>query len=254
MNRAAMNAANDEFFVVIRSAQERSLPLCVNAVQAQTGNFTAIEEYPFLNAVRKTFELGAQQEHPFLLALDADVILYPNALDTILEDARVFLREEPLLLCLDFQVKDKFRGRVLAGGHLYVNKYAKELASHFERLADDPLQSRPERSNLLAFANARYLLIVNNSREVGLHDYEQYYNHLYVKYYRRAIRWPEYIAANLAAVEQLRYLHPDDLDLEVVLESLKAGMGKKEVPFDARLYPSIEQLMGISEKSLLLKA
>jgi hypothetical protein len=247
-----MNASlAKELLVVVRTVKERSLPLCIDAVRSQTDHYVVIEEYPHLTAVKKTFALGVEKRTPFLLALDADVILYPDALKSILQEAKEGLTAYPNMVCMDCRVTDKFRGATVAGCHIYAGQYLKDIVSHFSNVEYSRFSPSPESSNILALARKRSLELFANTKEVGLHDYEQFYNHLYIKYYRRAIRWPQFIPTTLANIRKRHFFHPKDLDFDVVWAGYRAGIGQKEVPFDARLYPSIKDLMGLEEKEPL---
>ena len=92
-----------------------------------------------------------------------------------------------------------------------------------------------------------------HSNLVGLHDYEQYYSHIYVKYFRRAVRQPTYIPELIDRILKRRMDQPpSDLDYTVALYGLYAGQGKTETYTDARHYPKIEDVLGIAEKLPLI--
>lgn len=234
--------------IVIRSCGERSLPLCLQAIEQQQGNPIVIKEAPFIQAITKTFEIGKDSLADWLIAVDADIILNPNALSTMIEGASEMLKKAPNLFLLKFPLIDKFRGTCL-GCHVYNNKYSKQVYEFFKDIPYDPLDSRPEKTNTLKFAEKLQLLNTSYHEAVGLHDYEQYYNHIYVKYYRQAVRQPAFIPEIIERILQRRMEYVEDLDFVVALFGLYSGEGKTETYTDSRLYPKIEEVMGVQEKA-----
>ncbi|MGK5594162.1 MAG: hypothetical protein ACSNEK_02240 [Parachlamydiaceae bacterium] len=236
--------------VVIRAAGERSLPLCIQAIQEQTNDFVLIEERPFIKAVTKTFEIGRNSDADLLIAVDADVILNKNALSLMIQETESVLQRLPNLLMIDFPLIDKFRGTCL-GCHVYINKYSAELYEFFKQISYDPNDTRPEKNNVIRFKEQHGLKNTSYHLPVGLHDYEQYYSHIYVKYYRRAIRQAAFIPQIIDLIVRRRSQDPNDLDFAVALYGLYEGQGKKEAITDANLYPRIQDLLGMPEKQPL---
>lgn len=238
----------EDVFVVIRSAGERSLPLAEKAVALQTDRFSVIEEYPFSSALKKMFEIGAGQPEKYLLALDADVVLHPGALEKIVEIAN----QSPDIFFLDFFVMDKFRGKCCSGCHLYVNKYSSDL---LECLDDEGDDTRPENHLVLDFAKSKHLVHEKSAFVVGLHDFEQYYRDLYAKYFRRALRRKHEAEMLIHILEERRkYYSKEDQDFAVALKALHDGIISKVTDqplFDARHYRKIEEILPISEKDAL---
>lgn len=242
----------DDVFVVIRSAQERSVPLAEKAVSLQTSHYAVIEEYPFSAALKKMFAIGKDQPEKYLLALDADVVLHPGSLEKIAEIADDYIKKFPTLFFIDFFVMDKFRGKCCSGCHLYFNRYSEDLLEH---LVNDPDDTRPENHLVLDFAKTHELIHEKSQFVVGLHDFEQYYRDLYAKYFRRALRRKNEAEMLINILEERkRYYSKDDQDFAVALKALHDGIhsnASDQPLFDARLYQKIEEILPIHEKDSL---
>lgn len=231
----------DDIYVILRSANERSLPLAEKALALETSHYSLLEAYPFSKSLHEMFKIGKDLPFPYLLALDADVILHSGILKKIMTAA------PSCEFFLDFFVMDKFRGKCCSGCHLYLNKYSKALFEY----PFLPNASRPENHLVLHFAKTHHLKYKSNSLVVGLHDYEQYYKDLYAKYYRRALRRKGEAEMLKAVIEARKAYFPGDKDFEVVLKGLSDGIkaDRESFPlFDAKNYPPIESLMPLSEK------
>lgn len=233
--------------IVVRAAGERSLPLCLQSIKEQGFTYTLVEETPFIKAVAKTFEIGLNSDADFLIAVDADTILNKNSIASMISETESILKDVPNLLMVDFPLIDKFRGTCL-GCHVYQNKYSAQLYEFFKNIPYDSAETRPEKNNIIKFKEQHGLKNTSHHLPVGLHDYEQYYSHIYNKYYRRAVRQAEYIPEIINLILERRMQYQDDLDFAVALYGLHDGEGKKEVITDARLYPKIEDLLGMPEK------
>lgn len=231
----------ENIFVILRFANERSFPLAVEALAQETPHYAVIEAYPFSKSLQEMFKIGTDLPFDYLLALDADVILHPGIFKKIAAEAA---RCE---FFLDFLVMDKFRGRCCSGCHLYLNKYSSSLSKY--SLALD--STRPENQLVIDFAKNYHLKLLRSSLVVGLHDYEQYYKDLYAKYYRRAHR-RKYEAGPLKhVIEARKSFFLGDKDFDVVLKGLSDGIVSDLKPFplfNAQYYPSIETLLPLNEK------
>lgn len=248
-----------DFLCVIRHVGERTLEEATRRAKKCFGeeNVFQINETPFFQAVIKTFELG--EEHvskKFLLALDADVLLIEEAYSLILQEWKKYEQEYPSLFRLDFLVRDKFRGRVYAGCHLYLNEHSKHVVSFLKNKENSPTQKRPESSNIKAFASMFGLKSKDGKAVIGTHDFEQYYEHIYAKYLNRAIRDRDSFLKIQKMIIEKKEKHPEDFDFVIALAALDAvEKGEfKEMNTNAKLYPSIRKILdnlGITEKSPL---
>lgn len=238
--------------VVIRSVGERSLPLCTKAIQSQTDDFTVIQVLPFIRAVEKTFEVGSGSKKKWLLAVDADVVLNNDAISRVCSEAELFLEKEPTLFKIDFGLRDKFRGAIY-GCHLYKNGYSRLFYEKFSTIEHDPRITRPESTNIAEVCNVLGLKKrLAKSEPIGKHDFEQFYRHLYVKYYNRAIRDAKSYEKILTNLESKVLANPNDHDFKVALIGFVDGKGKDAMYTDAGFYPDISDrlsALGTQEKA-----
>lgn len=199
-----------ELLVVIRSNRERTVDWCRGLAVAQwpEEHVRLLGVAPFLSAVQETFALGVRSGAAWLLALDADVLLFPGAVEYMLRVARCYGHDD--LVRIDFTVLDKFRGRTCAGAHLYNNRWSQRLLEFLRTDPEAGQRLRPESDNLEAFCRPRGLVYrtVFPMHAVGLHDHAQYHADLLHKYRTRKAR---------CAV---------DGDLESVARRLEAGAAR----------------------------
>jgi hypothetical protein len=233
----------EDLMIVIRSAGERTKALCEQIVRSQAplSELHVIEEKPFLRAVKKTMQLGSESSGRFMLALDADVLLYQSALEYIMYEAN--MQDYDKLLRMDFWLMDKFRGKAM-GIHLYNNKYSKDFYDFLSDIDDQEYFIRPEGNNFLRFAkqtNLRYGYIAD--KIAGKHDYFQYYSDLIKKYVLRYQRCEQdgILEENKKLFREKRMECPDDSDFVVVNEVFKAMSAGKNTD-------GILQKLGIEEK------
>ena len=244
---------------VIRHVGERTLKEATRRAIKCFGeeNVVQINETPFFQAVIKTFELGEEcSSKKFLLALDADVLLTEDACSLISQEWEKYKQKYTSLFRLDYLVRDKFRGRVYAGCHLYLNEYSRNVVSFLKNKENSPTQKRPESSNVKAFASAFGLKSKDGKAIVGVHDFDQYYKHIYVKYLNRAIRDRESFLKIHEMIAEKKRNYPEDFDFTIALAALDAVQKGdfKEMNTNAKLYPSIGKVLdelGIVEKSSL---
>lgn len=240
-------------FNVIRSVGERTLALQLSHFKTAT----IVTETPFLEAVKKTFEIGARQtSHTLLLAVDADVVLYGNSIKQIQEEWNKERETNTKLSRMDFLVRDKFRGRVYAGCHLYANEYSESFLAFLNKRNYDPYEKRPESSAHASFRK-KYGLSSKDCKKliVGLHDFDQYYKHIYAKYYNRAVRDRKSYQKIYGMIEEKRKNNPDDYDFIIALRAMEdANKELGHMNTDASKYRDITPLLeelGIREKEPL---
>lgn len=239
--------------IVVRSAGERSLPLCIQSIKDQGTDFVLVEEAPMIKAFTKTFEIGKNSAKDLLIAIDADIILAKDSLKKMHEETELLLKDIPNLYKLDFPLTDKFLGTCY-GCHVYVNKYSEKFYDYFSTISYDPLDSKPEKTNLSKVAEKLNLVERNHFSPVGFHDFEQYYAHIYVKYFRKAIQSASFVPEIIDRILQNRMKKEaeKDLDFAVALFGLYNGSGKTEVYTDARNYPTIDKVFTIQEKAPII--
>jgi hypothetical protein len=177
-------------------------------------------EKPFSAAVRRTFEIGAAYEGRYLIALDADILLFPDAVEYMLYEVERY--DKGAWFRIDFPIYDKFRGRT-TGVHFYNNRYSRDFLLYLQNSGKEGVV-RPEYDNLKAFCartGLGYSYIPHYI--VGKHDYFQYYRDIYRKYYMREPRCRVDGSSEhmLLTLQQLKRSYIDDFDYVVALQGFE---------------------------------
>ncbi len=219
-----MKNEHSNIFIVIRRNQERTFGLCsfLSSCQIENNQIVSICEKPFFNAVKKTFEIGLDSTKCYLLGMDADVLLFPDALEYMIYETQNYGAGKDWFR-IDFSVYDKFRGRVTAGAHLYNNKYSGNFYNFLNTSGRGDVL-RPEYDNVKAFCESRKLEYRHIPHYiVGKHDYFQYYRDIYRKYHLREKR--SHLDKNtdlvLKNLRQMRISFLDDYDYAVALKAFE---------------------------------
>ena len=113
----------NSILTVIRSLGERTTNLCLQlaASQVPEENIVVINEAPFSQAVRKTFECGIERGMPWTLALDADILLNYNSFDFLVRTAE---EEDKNIFEVQGCILDKLFVSPRTGGpHLFRTMY-----------------------------------------------------------------------------------------------------------------------------------
>ncbi len=174
---ASRDYIDNNVTVIIRSVGERTESLCYERLKAQISekNIHIVRETPFTEAVRKTFQIGMQENRKWTFAIDADVVILPDAIEKLVAFAEtakydVFLVIGPVI--------DKFLESPRAVGYHF---YRTQWITHATAFIPDPqLAIRPEthvrdrmKEKGFSYIKADFIL--------GHHDFEQYYRDIYRK-------------------------------------------------------------------------
>lgn len=167
----------DNCTVVIRSVGERTTDLCKFIIEKQVlrKNIFIIEETPFSKAVRKTFEIGLNNNLPWTVAVDADVLLHSKGLQTLINCAESY--QQPFFKG-NCKGVDKFFGstRTICP-HIYTTSYFDYAILAFPE--EETL--RPE-SHVLDIVNEKFQLSVAFFPNIiALHDFGQDYEDIFRK-------------------------------------------------------------------------
>lgn len=174
----------DDVTVVIRTADERSLNACLNSVkdQVEHDNIIVIKEKPFYRAVQKTFEHGINKGRKWTLAVDADLVLLPQAISIMLDQAE---KQLELLYVYQGFILDKFKcGKRQGGPHLYRTEH---LQKALELLEKDDQSLRPESNTYKSMAGLGYQVVLDK-KVFALHDFFQSFSDVYRKAYFHGIK------------------------------------------------------------------
>ncbi len=176
--------------VIIRSAGERTVKACETLLQDvfAAEQIKIIEEVPFSQAVRRSLEIGIEVKKPWLLCIDADVLIDKDGVFNLLKNASEAPKEvfevQGLILDKFFPV---FRP---AGNHLYRTAYAEKA---LKMIPQEGATLRPEATLLKNMAMAGYPWMQCDA-VVGIHDFEQYYRDIFRKCFLQGKKHKELIS------------------------------------------------------------
>lgn len=216
--------------VVVRSVGERTTAACHNALVGQVPpeHVTIIREVPFLNAVKRAFEIGIQQNLAWTLCADADVLPHGRAVHAMIEGAQ---QHDSSLYKFHGLLLDKFFGGARpVGMHLYRTAH---LAEALELIDLHQKTLRPETWIMREMAKRgrgwRQLDLV-----LGLHDYEQYYRDIYRTAFVHAHKHNRQLPYIMALWRRLSNV---DRDYQVALWGAQDGLAHAgEVQIDVRQF------------------
>ncbi|GGD02390.1 hypothetical protein [Hyunsoonleella pacifica] len=168
--------------VVIRSVGERTSKACYNAIAGQVSedNIFVVNKTPFSEAVRANFEIGINQNLPWTLSVDADLILSENAVRSMVD---AFSKLKGNYFIYQGWVYDKFFNGFRTGGpHLYRTSLLEQAITY---LPHKDSNLRPESSIYVEMQKLGYGYYVDKTY-FGLHDFEQSKRDIYRKFFLHA--------------------------------------------------------------------
>lgn len=177
--------------VVVRSANERTLSLCLNRLKQEisiTTNFIFTDIYVvsadnFPDVLNMSINYGIRTARDWNLIIDADVVVIDGALSELMSWALNLPIEVSVV---QPHVQDKILGyNRPAGVHLYRSEYLVELSDMIEMFRYD---KRPETSLLLEYERISGRYFVNIPILFGYHDFEQSYKDLIRKSFLHGIK------------------------------------------------------------------
>ena len=156
--------------------------MCVRLVREQI-EAECIEVRPFTDAVRRCFEIGIESGADWLLTVDADVLVFPGAVQEFTGLAERMPKD---VFHFQGSIRDKLYPREIrpAGHRMY---RVRDLPSLLGLIRDD---IRVESSLVRRYQGGKTIQVENL---FGLHDFEQSYADLYRKGRTHAIKhgsWP----------------------------------------------------------------
>jgi len=162
---------NRDVTVIVRYAGERTVTKCLELIAEQVASqqIHLIEERPFYNAVKKTFEIGITEGRKWTLAIDADLYISTRCIQEM--TAKATLLGDRLYIYQGY-VMDFLFGKPREGGpHLYQTRH---LEKALAVLSSNPYQYRPESETYIRLAEKDGLIKYVDNVIYGLHDYHQY--------------------------------------------------------------------------------
>lgn len=226
--------------IVVRSAAERTLHICSQLIEEQGIPNPCIHvttDVPFTAALKRSYEIGISDGKKWLICVDADLLLRPHSIKTLVEYAETLPES---VFEINAYVLDKLCGGArMAGIHVYRARWLTEAIKVLEEL-QSPL--RPEAATLAEMARKGFSW-VECPYVVGLHDFEQTYRDILRKTFIHAHKHQRLLPL---LVDYWRAgAHAGDLDFQVALMGLGEGIkSTARVGIDA--VSLNERLRGIS--------
>ncbi len=214
--------------VIVRTAEERSIEACLHSITDQVvqDNIIVIKEKPFYKAVQKTFELGIKGDKKWTLAIDADLVLLPNAINIMLDEAEK--RDDKLYVYQGF-ILDKFKcGKRQGGPHLYKTSNLNQALTLLEK---DNESLRPE-SNTYKKMKSLGFDVVLDKKIFALHDFFQSYSDIYRKAYFHGIKHKGWFTLLPTWIQKSE----EDIDYKIATLGFIDGYYSKGTS-----YPSVDQ-------------
>lgn len=228
----------DNITVVIRSAQERTIKASTSLILKEVGeeDIYIIEERPFSEAVKKTFQIGLEKGKEWTLAIDADLLLIPGSISTMIKNAGEYSSE---LYMYQGHILDKFKGGIKQGGpHLYLTKNLNSVGQFYDEMERD---LRPE-----TFINKQMELlgfkVISDKKLFAFHDFHQFYKDIYRKSFFHGIkhhRWRSFLPIWMEKSEA-------DSDFIIAVRGFIDGYYSP-----SKVYPSIEYLNNRFENEIV---
>lgn len=236
--------------VIIRTVGERTTALCHELLKKQISdnNIHIIFEIPFTKAVRKTFEIGMNDNRKWTFVVDADVLVKPGIIDEIIEYGEATCRN---VFKIEGKVIDKFLDSPReAGTHLYRTR----LMDHaLELVPPSNMSIRPE-THVRNAMNKKGYPYIKTEIMTGLHDFEQYYRDIYRKCFVQSKKHHNRVL-NIIKEWEKRASH--DADFMVALAGFNAGSkyeGNVEIDSNAYALHNFDEVLSslaINEKTTL---
>lgn len=238
--------------VIVRAAGERTVDACcaILAQQVPSANIVTLCEAPFVRAVQRTFEIGIAENRPWTLVIDADVLLRPDAVSTLLNWG---IEAADHVFEVQGMVLDKLMGGPrAAGNHLFRTSLLPQALEHAR--SDGAANSlRPETYVMRRMEEAGHPW-VQQETVLGLHDYEQAYRDIYRTAFVHAHKHGHQLPYLVSLWQRLA---PVDADYQVALWGAEEGRAHQgEIQIDVRQFSQqrIQQRLdavGLSEKNVL---
>lgn len=238
--------------MVIRSVGERTTDLCCALARRQIsdGNIFIINESPFTEAIRKSFEIAIESKRKWAYIIDADVLIRPGVISDLINYAE---NADNNIFKIEGKVIDKFIGSPReAGTHLYRTALIPQALGFIP----DPFQAiRPETDVRNAMNKLGYGFVKTNII-TGLHDFEQYYSDIFRKCFIQSRKHHDRVTDIMPYWEKLSQTDPD---YKIAIEGFKYGITFRDrVAIDSNLpifdeFHRVMQSLSLKEKDGLKK-
>lgn len=207
--------------VVIRSVGERTEQYCKTIIKGQINSqaIFIVQERPFWKAVDRMFKIGIDENRPWTLAVDADVLLTAGAIDRMVENCSKISAD---YFFYQGHILDKFHQKIRGGGpHLYRTNSLETAAKYVEAAAKT---MRPE-SGIQSFMENEGHFVFQSKEIYGIHDFYQFKADIFRKAFFNAKKQNDKVVDHFNnCVSNI-----NDPDFRIYLEGLTQGLLHEEV-------------------------
>jgi len=232
--------------VVIRESNERTRDVCYKLIAQQVPeqHIVMIREVPFSRAVQRTFEIGLEQGQSWTLAVDADMLLLPDAVKTLVQ---LMEKQASDVFVLRGTLLDKLLVQVRIGGpHLFRTSLCEQALGFCQNFDN---QIRPETFITEKMHAAGYRSHFE-SYCASLHDFEQSYTDIFRKCVVHAHKHRD-VLGHLEDIWRRMAQHDSDYQI-AMLASVIGGSFYDDVQIDTRQFPDqiseLLEFVGLKEK------
>ncbi len=245
--------------VVIRGVGERTEHACraLLAHQIRQRNIHLINETPFSNALRKSYEIGIKSRRKWTLVVDADVLASDNIISELFERGE---SRPKSVFCVQSSMLDKFFGGVRVGGmKLYRTDHLGQASTFIPEV-----NIRPEATVIKTMHKTGHYVDITDI-VCGLHDFEQSYADVFRKGFAHGIKHASLTKLIMPYWERQKVT---DKDFEVLLGGYTVGsihkaslkLSKDEVreeferfASNSKLVEKSRQLTGYDNPAVIMK-
>ncbi len=254
-----------KFGIYIRSIGERTEGLCIEACKKliPKEDVHILRDYhPSYNVYKEMFVRAQKSNYDWFMGLDADVVLYPDALDMILD--KISQVDAQKTFKFTFHTYDPvYRSKIDRGNHIYNNEHTQLASVELEKnirisrmprilkfFYDKGYYLKPETSIRGRILKDYGLQNFSYPEIIGVHGAEQYLWETFRSFAIRARRNPEWERKHGFLADPQR----DDLDKLAAFLGWNHGKSHKIEDVDARLADEIKIIIeseGLTERGEL---
>lgn len=176
---------------IVRSVGERTESLCVKSLELgiDKENIKIVKgERPFLNTLKKCYEVAISEEYDTYLLIDSDIIMYENWREIFDREFKgiCILSDVNKIWEFTFKLKDCVIPSYIDAVHVINGKqYSNELLNSFGLISDCLKPEGAVRDNLMKRLGVKRVILKTS---IGYHGYEQYLRDVFNRFYIRALR------------------------------------------------------------------
>jgi hypothetical protein len=176
---------------IIRSVGERTEGLCRKSLATWLRDediVTVKNVHPFLETLRKCYEVAIENQFDWFLLVDADMVMVEQWKGLFLA-ALTEHGDKENLWEFTLRLRDGIEGRDIDAIHVVKGAYSKELLISVDRVLDGLKPEGSVRDDMIRRTGAKRVI---TKQAIAYHGYEQYATDIFNRFYNRACRDSSY--------------------------------------------------------------